>query len=125
MDITRRALLGSVACFVGRQSRAASESARERKFELQYESALTDISPGTEHLRFWMPVAHADAFQKIELFNVEAPVQHSMESGGNGNRILHINKAPAGGDRLALKLHYRVTRQERIVRTNSTGLESA
>ena len=125
MHITRRALLGSMACFVARQSRATSESARERKFELQYEAALADISPGTEHLKFWLPVAHADTFQKIELLNVEAPVQYSMESGGNRNQILHINKAPAGVDRLAVKLHYRVTRRERIVRTNSADLESA
>jgi transglutaminase-like putative cysteine protease len=125
MHITRRVLLGSVACFVARQSRAASESARERKFELRYEAALTDSSPGTEHLRFWMPVAHVDTFQKIKLINLEAPVQYSMERGGDGNQILHINKAPAGGDRLAVKLHYRVARRERIVQPVPTSSGSA
>jgi hypothetical protein len=67
MHITRRALLGSVACFAARRSGTASESVRERNFELQYEAVLSNIPAGAGQFRYWMPVAHADTFQKTEL----------------------------------------------------------
>ena len=124
MHITRRALLGSMACLVARNSQAASDSARERNFELEYQAALTGIPPKTQQLKLWMPVAHADVFQKVELLKVETPAPYSMETGANGNQILHIGKAPADADRLAVKLRYRLTRRERIVRISSTGLET-
>lgn len=62
--------------------------------------------------------------KRSSLLKVEAPGAYSMERGANGNQILHISKAPAGADRLAVKLRYRVTRRERIVRTTATGLET-
>jgi len=115
-----------MACLVGRpRAEAASESVRERNFELQYESSLNNIPVGAEHFKFWMPVAHADTFQKIELLDVEAPVPYSMETGANGDRILYIGKAPTGADRLRVKLRFRVSRRERMVRTVSTGTGSA
>jgi len=123
MHITRRALLGSMACLVAHNSQAASDSARERSFELEYESALTGI-PKTDHLRLWMPVAHADEFQRVELLHVEVPEPYFIETGANGNRILHIGKATADADRLAVKLRYRVTRRERVVRTTPVALET-
>jgi transglutaminase-like putative cysteine protease len=125
MPITRRALLGSVACLVARPCRAPSESARERNFELQYEAVLNSTPAGAEHFRFWTPVAHADSFQKVELVDAEAPVPYSMETGASGNQILHISKPPAGADRLAVKLRFRVTRRERIVRAIPTSSGSA
>src|SRR5580700_7039503 len=125
MRITRRTLLGSMTWSVVRNYCDASESVRERNFDLEYEAALTNLPAVTEHFQFWMPVPHADTFQKIELLDVEAPVEYSMESGANGNQILHISKAPASADRLPVKLRYRVTRRERIARTTPTGLESA
>jgi len=125
MHITRRALLGSAACFVARRSCAASESAHERNFELQYEAVLSNIPAGAEHFKYWMPVAHADTFQKIELLDIDAPVPYSMETGDSGNQILHIGKPPAGADRLRVKLRLGVTRRERIVGTSSTSSETA
>jgi hypothetical protein len=97
MHITRRALLGSMACFVARQS-AASESLRERKFELQYEAALANIPAGAEHLRFWMPVAHADAFQKIELLDVEAGYHCRAECFAPGNGWFPVDASEAAKD---------------------------
>lgn len=126
MHITRRALLGSAASLVAhRVSRAASESPRQRNFDLKYEAAVTNIPAGAQHFQFWMPVAHADEFQKIELLGVEAPVAYSMGTGVNGNQILFIGEAPAGADRVAVKLRFHVTRRERIVRLVSTGSGSA
>jgi len=123
MHITRRALLGSAACLVA-GSRASTATVRERTFELQYEAALT-IPAGADRFQFWMPVAHADAFQEIELLEVEAPVRYSMETGANSNQILYIGKAPGGADRMPVKLRFRVTRRERIVPTIASGGGSA
>ena len=117
MRITRRAWLGSTACFLVPRSSAASGSPRQRSFELQYEAALANIPANAERFKFWMPVAHADAFQRVELLNAESPAPNSMEAGANGNQILYIDKLPAGVGRLTVKLRFRVARSERIVPT--------
>ncbi len=125
MLMTRRAIFGAAAYLaVRRRSRAASESERERRFELQY-AAVAPIPAGAEHFRFWMPVAHVDAFQKIELLDVEAPVAHSMETGANGNQILYIGKASGGAEGMTVKLRFRVMRRERIVPTIPSASGSA
>ncbi len=126
MHMTRRALLGSAALLVThRSSRAGSESARERNFDLQYEAAVTNIPAGAQHLQFWMPVAHADEFQKIELLGVETSIPYSMKTGAEGNQILFIGTAPANEDRVAIKLRFHVTRRERIVRITASGSGTA
>ena len=120
--MTRRAVLGSAAYLVAqRLSPAASEAARERRFELQYETSVPNIPAAAEHFKLWMPVAHEDAFQKIELLRVEAPVAYAMETGAHGNQILYIGKAPGGTDPLAVKLIFLATRRERVVRAVPSG----
>jgi len=125
VHFTRRALLGSVAYFVAPKYCTASESPRERNFDLQYEATLPNFPVGRGNFQLWMPVAHADAFQKIEMLNVESSVPYTMEKGANGDQILHISLAGAPADRLAVKLRFRVTRRERIVRTIPIGSENA
>jgi transglutaminase-like putative cysteine protease len=117
MVLTRRTVLASAACLLARRRAAAEGPApRDRRFNLQYEATVSNIPGGAQQLYFWMPVPHDDTFQNIERLTVETPVPYTIKTGANGNQILHISKVPAGADRLPVKITFRATRRERIVR---------
>lgn len=122
MEITRRTVLASAAGLLARR-RVAAETAppHERQFDLQYEATISNIPMGSGHLQLWMPVAHDDAFQKIKRLTVETSVPYSMRTGAHGNEILHISEVPTARDRLSVKLAFRATRCERIVRPVATA----
>ncbi len=121
MAVTRRSVLTSAACLIARGRTAAEAPApHERRFELQYEATVTNIPAGSERFQLWMPVPHDDPFQKVERLSVETSVPYSRKTGAHGNQILHISKVPASADRLAVKLSFRATRRERLVRPNAS-----
>jgi transglutaminase-like putative cysteine protease len=122
MVVTRRSVLTSAAClFARRPATAEAPPPRARRFELQYEATVTDIAIGSKHLQFWMPVPHDDTFQKVEQRSVDTPVPYSMTTGAHDNQILHIGDVPASTDRLPVKLTFRATRRERLVRPIASG----
>lgn len=102
--------------------RAAQETARERKFTLEYQ-ATCPVPAGTRPFQFWMLVAHADSFQKIELLGVDVPVKYETRADANGNQILYVGRAP-DTDQLLLKVRFQVMRRERIVPTAHPGAGS-
>src|SRR5579872_3075640 len=113
--LTRRALLASTGCLIA-HTRAGTrpEAPRERKFSVEYQATVSDIPAGAGKLVLWVPVAHNDAFQQIELLDIEAG-KYTMETGTHGNQILHIARTLTAADRLPIALSFRATRHERIV----------
>ncbi len=115
--MTRRALLASTGCLIA-QARAGTrpEAPRKRTFNLEYQAAISGIPAGARQLELWVPVAHDEAFQQIEVLHVEADGPHAMEAGSHGNQILHVARTLAAADRVPIALTFRATRRERIVR---------
>jgi transglutaminase-like putative cysteine protease len=121
MEVSRRTVLAS-ACLLARLPAGAEPPApRERQFDLQYQATVRNIPVGSRHLQFWTPVAHDDAFQKIERLGVEAPVPYSVQTGAHGNQILHVTEVPIGADSFSVKITFRATRRERRVRAIPSG----
>jgi transglutaminase-like putative cysteine protease len=115
--MTRRALLASTGCLIA-QARAGTrpDTARERTFNLEYQATVSGIPAGARQLELWAPVAHNEAFQQIEVLHVKADGSHAMETGANGNQILHVARTLTAADRIPIALSFRATRRERKVR---------
>jgi transglutaminase-like putative cysteine protease len=115
--MTRRALLASTGCLIT-QARAGTrpDTPRERTFNLEYQATVSDIPAGAAKLELWAPVAHNEAFQQIEVLHVKADGPHAMETGANGNQILHVLRTLTAADRVPIALSFRATRRERKVR---------
>ncbi len=125
MTLTRRGVLASAASLLAdRLAPAETATPRERRIELHYEATLSSIPAGAP-LQFWMPVAHDDAFQKIESLTIESPVPYSVKTGPHGNRILHLAVVPANTDPVTVKLALRATRRERLVRPVASAAGTA
>ncbi len=67
---------------------------RERQFDLHYDATVSNFPANAQRLQLWLPVAHDDAFQKIERLSVETSVPYSTKTGAHGNQILHIGDLP-------------------------------
>ena len=117
--LTRRTLLASAGCLIA-QGRAGARP-RERKFNLEYQATVSDILTGARQLELWVPIAHNDAFQQIEILNIETAGRYTMEAGTHGNRILHVVRTLGASDRLPIALTFRAARRERIVQPGPHG----
>jgi len=78
-------------------------------FELVYETTLPKITAkGT----LWIPLAGADAFQKIQKRAIISPVPwHKTRDASGENEILVLHPAPADSGK-RITIHYQVTRKE-------------
>jgi transglutaminase-like putative cysteine protease len=107
--------------------RAAGEAPapRERQFDLHYDATVSNFPANAQRLQLWLPVAHDDAFQKIDRLSVETSVPYSTKTGAHGNQILHIGDLPGSADHLSIKVSLRAIRRERLVRPMVAGIRGA
>jgi len=80
------------------------------EFEFHYRVKLPEI---TGVARLWLPLATADAFQKVEVKAIAAPGQwRELEEREHGNKVLLVEAGPADSGK-AIEIRYRVKRFEK------------
>ncbi|MEY8021796.1 transglutaminase family protein [Muriicola sp. SD30] len=82
----------------------------EDRFTFRYEVTLPEI---TKPAKIWIPLAQSDRFQKIDVKEMNTPVDHQiLKETKYGNSILYMELAPEqSGEKIALV--YDVIRQEK------------
>jgi transglutaminase-like putative cysteine protease len=94
------------------QVAAEQAAAKSRTFQLDYEAAFTDLSPG-KRIRIWLPVPRSNEQQRVRLLRRKLPVEASVDVEPQyGNRIMYLELEVPRGGRIPLELVYRVTRRE-------------
>ena len=82
----------------------------EDHFQFRYEITLPDME---ESANMWVPVPQTDRFQKVELIELDIPVQHSIiEEKEQGNTVMFMELSPEHSGK-KLELLYDVTRLEK------------
>lgn len=79
-------------------------------FEFLYRATLPEI---TDDARMWAPLATSDAFQTVEVKNIEEPTRHRvLEDAEYGNKILFWELGPEDSGK-RVEIRYKVTRREK------------
>src|SRR5579872_1186512 len=76
--------------FTAGLSFAAEQSIRTRNFTFSYQATVKDIPTGAGHVDLWIPVPHDDPYQQIANLKIDSPYPYKVETGAQGNRILHV-----------------------------------
>ncbi len=94
-------------------SKESGFSPQLRRFRFSYSFSVKDIPTGTKVVRVWVPVAHTDENQTVQLLNIKSPgptqMRHETEYD---NHIMYAelrNPAPGTAE---FTLEYEVTRRE-------------
>ena len=79
-------------------------------FEFLYRSKLPDIA---DSARMWIPLPETDAFQNVELKEVQSPKKYRiLEESQYGNKALYFELGPEDGGK-NVDIRYRVRRSEK------------
>ena len=90
----------------------------ERHFSFHYAFTVKNVAPG-ERLRVWIPLAHSDAFQNIEVTKKtgDLPLKH-VRQPQYGNEILYAEASKADKTEYAFSVDYDIVRREHVVLAN-------
>jgi transglutaminase-like putative cysteine protease len=96
--------------------RAAAQS--ERHFSFHYAFTVKNVAPG-ERLRVWIPLAHSDAFQNVEVTakTGNLPLKH-VRQPQYGNEVLYAETAKADKTEYTFSVGYDIVRREHFVLVN-------
>ncbi|WP_231403181.1 transglutaminase-like domain-containing protein [Hymenobacter guriensis] len=84
---------------------------RVRTFIFEYQATVPAAPPGTHQLDIWLPVAHSDSAQNVQILQLDAPGKHTLTTGQHGNQLLHLRlRRPRQAVTVAVR--YQVTRRE-------------
>ncbi|WP_262384068.1 transglutaminase-like domain-containing protein [Hymenobacter lutimineralis] len=93
------------------QLTTAQSTARARTFIFEYQATVPIAPAKTRQVDLWLPVAHSDAAQDVQILQIDAPGKHKATAGQHGNQLLHLRlrqpKAPT-----TVLVRYQVTRRE-------------
>ena len=88
--LTRIFLSAATVLAVTGLSSAPAPAVRSRGFAFTYQATVKDIPPGASNVDLWIPVPHNDPYQQIANLHIESPYQYQIETGSEGNQILHV-----------------------------------
>jgi len=94
-------------------SPSGAKTPKVRSFSFAYEVSVKPPPEGSKRLELWLPVPQDDAYQKITAMHVEAPQGYGIESGSQGNRMLHVSLKP-GEAPVKIELRFDAERRERL-----------
>ncbi len=93
---------------------ATAPTPRERSFSFEYAAIVKDVPTGTRTVDIWLPVPHADEFQRIDNLRVETAYQWQFETGTDSNRFLHIRVLNPTEPSIAVTMRFDAVRKEHI-----------
>jgi transglutaminase-like putative cysteine protease len=112
--MTRRCLL--VLLFI--MSCVSALAQKERHFNFHYTFTVKNVPPG-EHVRVWIPLAHADGFQDVKVTSKSGDLPlKQVRQPDHGNEVLYAEAAKGNKDEYKFSVDYDVVRHEHIVLVN-------
>ncbi|MBI2956450.1 MAG: transglutaminase domain-containing protein [Acidobacteria bacterium] len=117
------AILLSVVAAVALVSRPPEPALAVRHFEFTYEVRLPELPASGHAVRLWLPFPQSDEHQQISVLSIESPVPFEEHSEREyGNKYLYVQAQQADlRESLAVRMRFRVTRQEHQVALNQGG----
>jgi transglutaminase-like putative cysteine protease len=91
---------------------AAEPTLRTRGFGLSYQATVKDIPVGAKHVDLWIPVPHDDPYQRIANMHIESPYSYRVETGSEGNAILHVGIDNPKEAMFTVSMRFDATREE-------------
>src|SRR3954454_22186487 len=78
-------------------------------FEFRYR---LNVPPLTNSARLWIPAAHSDRFQTVEITPIRSPSLNAITEKAHGNQILFAELKPDQSAKM-IEAAYQVTRKEK------------
>jgi transglutaminase-like putative cysteine protease len=110
--LTRIFLSAATVLTVAGFSFAAEPTLRTRGFGFSYQATVKDIPVGASHVDLWIPVPHDDPYQKIASMHIESPYPYKVETGSEGNTMLHVGIDHPQEATLTVSMKFDATREE-------------
>ena len=92
---------------------AAEPTLRTRGFGFSYQATVKDIPVGARHVDLWIPVPHDDPYQKIANMRIESSYPYKVETGSEGNTMLHVGIDHPKETTFTVSMKFEATREER------------
>ena len=95
---------------------------RERGFSFEYSVTVKDVPATARTIDLWIPIPHDDPYQRVTGLKIDSTVPYGIETGSDGNRILHLRAPRPADGSLPLTLRFNAVRKEHL--TSFTDRES-
>jgi transglutaminase-like putative cysteine protease len=91
---------------------------KERHFNFHYTFTVKNVTPG-ERVRIWIPLAHADAFQDVQITSKtgDLPLKQ-VRQPEYGNEVLYAEASKADKGEYKFSVDYDIVRHEHVVLVN-------
>jgi transglutaminase-like putative cysteine protease len=91
---------------------------KERHFNFHYTFTVKNVAPG-ERVRVWIPLAHADAFQDVQIISKTGDLpMKQVRQPEYGNELLYAEAAKADKGEYKFSVDYDMVRHEHVVLVN-------
>ncbi len=95
---------------------------KERHFNFHYTFTVKNVSPG-ERVRFWIPLAHSDAFQDVTVVSKSGDLPlKQVHQPEYRNEVLYAETSKADQGEYKFSVNYDVVRREHVVLVNGKPL---